>query len=245
VGRKALRWTGSLVGIAGVAFSFTLLSRSMRSVERIGGFCASGGPYQIAHTCPKGVTGLLPLSIFGGLIFLAIFAVCTSSRGRSVLLLAWSVLFIGLGWNFIDFGIINPNSGSVSFGQLIPGILFIIMGVVPLVWVIPAGLKALVEDDDEEATSTPSSTPYSVGTSVRFNNPGSTSTPAPWTMTAPTTTTTTPTASPVTTASSTTTSGTKGDVASELEKLASLHRRGELTDAEYEDAKRRAIQGTT
>jgi hypothetical protein len=79
---------GSLVGIAGVAFAITLLSRSMRSVEKIGGFCASGGPYQIAHQCPKGIGGLLPLSIFGGLIFLALFAFCTTAGGRSVLLLA-------------------------------------------------------------------------------------------------------------------------------------------------------------
>ena len=66
--RTVLRWTGSLVGLAGVAFSLTLLYKSMRSVQAIGGFCASGGPYQIAHTCPKGVAGLLPLAIVGGLI---------------------------------------------------------------------------------------------------------------------------------------------------------------------------------
>ena len=237
-----LRWVGSLVGIAGVAFSLTLLSRSMRSVESIGGFCASGGPYQIAHHCPKGVTGLLPLSIFGGLIFLALFAFCTSARGRSVILLAWSALFLTLGWNFIDYGIVHPISGSVNYGQLIPGILFIIMGAVPLVWVIPAGLKALVEDDDEAESTTTSATPYSFGTSVRFNNPGPTSTPPAWTMPAPMTT---PTTATTPTATVTTAASGKGDVAGELEKLASLHRRGELTDAEYEEAKRRAIQGTT
>jgi hypothetical protein len=34
----------------------------------------------------------------------------------------------------------------------------------------------------------------------------------------------------------------RADLASELERLASLHRRGDLTDAEYEAAKRRALQ---
>jgi Short C-terminal domain len=239
---------GSLVGIAGVAFSITLMSRSMRSVEKIGGFCASGGPYQIAHPCPKGVSGLLPLSIFGGLIFLAVFAICTTSRGRSCLLLAWSALFLGLGWNFIDFGIVNPNGGNVSYGQLIPGILFIIMGAVPLVWVVPAMFRALLGEDDDSGTTTSSTgtgAPWASTTGVRFTSPtGTSTTPNAWsglastatpTMTAPTATTTPTRAS----------SASKGDVASELEKLASLHRRGELTDTEYEDAKRRAIGGTT
>ena len=235
---------GSVIGIAGVAFSLTLLSRSMRSVEKIGGFCASGGPHQIAHQCPKGVTGLLPLSIFGGLIFLALFAICTSDRGRSVLLLSWSALFLALGWNFIYFGVVNPNNGNVAYGQLVPGILFIIMGAVPLVWVVPAVFRALFDDDEEEATapSTTTGTPWVGSTSVRFDSPTGTST-APSTWPGSTWPTTAPTATTPTRV--TTPPKASADVASELEKLASLHSRGELTDSEYEEAKRRAIGGTS
>jgi len=235
---------GSLVGIAGVAFAITLLSRSMRSVEKIGGFCASGGPYQIAHQCPKGIGGLLPLSIFGGLIFLALFAFCTTAGGRSVLLLAWSALFLTLGWNFIDYGIVNPVGGNVAYGQLIPGVLFIIMGGVPLVWVVPAMFRALLgeADDSDTTTSTSSGTPLFGATGVRFNTPTGTSTAPAWPMTP---TVATPTATTSTPTRVTTASKPSGDVASELERLASLHKRGELTDTEFEEAKRRAIGGST
>jgi hypothetical protein len=239
--RSALRMVGSLVGIAGVAFSLTLLSRSMRSVEKIGGFCASGGPYQIAHQCPKGVTGLLPLSIVGGLIFLALFGICTSDRGRSVLLLSWSALFLTLGWNFIYFGVVNPINGDVSYGQLIPGILFIIMGGVPLVWVVPAMYRALFVDDEEAAVPAgPTAQPW-VGATSGVGSSTETSTTPTWpTATWPTTTPTVTTPTRVTTTPKPST-----DVASELEKLASLHGRGELTDSEYEEAKRRAIGGAS
>jgi hypothetical protein len=50
-------------------------------------------------------------------------------------------------------------------------------------------------------------------------------------------------ASPPSTATATAPSTGK-DVAGELERLASLHRRGELTDAEYEAAKAQAIANT-
>jgi len=233
---------GSLVGIAGVAFSITLLSRSMRSVEKIGGFCASGGPYQIAHTCPKGISGLIPLAIFGGLIFLGLFAFCTTAGGRSVLLLSWSALFLTLGWNFIDYGIVNPVGGGVAYGQLIPGVLFIIMGGVPLVWVVPAMFRALLGESDDSGT-TGTGTPWIGATGVGLSTPTGTSTAPAWPMTTPTVTTPTTTTSTSTRVSTASKPG--GDVAGELEKLASLHKRGELTDTEYEEAKRKAIGGST
>ena len=234
---RVLRLVGSLVGIAGVAFSITLLSRSMRSVQKIGGFCAEGGPYQIQHHCPKGVTGLLPLSIVGGLLFLALFAVCVSARGRPVIFLAWPALFLTLGWNFLDYAFNPPSGGGVSVGNLIPGVLFILMGGVPLVWIIPSMWEALTgaEDDRDAAPATAMSNLFAKPTSAPVDTLGSTAAPGPWTI--PTPTVTTPAPTPVTTPST-----GSGDVASELERLASLHRRGELTDTEYEDAKRRAIQ---
>src|SRR5436190_15088757 len=46
------------VGLAGGTAALTILFLSMRAVMRIGGFCASGGPYQIQTQCPKGVPGV-------------------------------------------------------------------------------------------------------------------------------------------------------------------------------------------
>jgi hypothetical protein len=236
--RSVTRLIGSLVGVAGVAFSLTLLSRSMRSVQSIGGFCASGGAFQIAHHCPKGIGGLLPLSIFGGLGFLLLFAICAGETGRPLILLAWPALFLSLGWNFLDYGLGLTGGNGVSGGFLVCGVLFIVMGAVPLVWLLPQLWKVIIgRPDPDDAPDAPGHVPLVGATSVQFTPPPSSSPPAWGTGTS------VRMASSPSTATATAPSTGK-DVAGELERLASLHRRGELTDAEYEAAKAQAIANT-
>jgi hypothetical protein len=241
--QRGWRLIGSLVGVAGVAFSLTLLFRSMRSVQSIGGFCASGGPYQIAHQCPKGIGGLLPLSIFGGLAFLFLFAVSAGETGRPLLLLAWPALFLSLGWNFLDFGLHLTTSGQgVDGGFLVCAVVFIAMGAVPLIWLLPMLWKVITgRPDPDDTPSAPGRVPaFMGGTSVRFTPPPSSSpTPAPASGTGTSVRFDSAPATATATAPS-----TGKDLAGELERLASLHRRRELTDAEYEAAKRQVISNS-
>jgi hypothetical protein len=235
--RSGLRLIGSLVGAAGVAFSLTLLSRSMRSVQSIGGYCASGGPYQIAHHCPKGTAGVFILAIFGGLLFLGLFAAFTTETGRILALLAWPALFFSLGWNFLDYGLHVTITGSgVNAGFLVSAVVFIVMGAVPLIWLLPRLWRIVTGAPDPE-TLAPRPSPMSWATSPLVNPPASsppTSSAAPsWGTSAP--------LNPAPTATTTTTVKPTKDIAGELERLASLHRRGDLTDAEYEAAKQQAI----
>ena len=51
----ATRVAGYLLGIAALAFCIALLWLGMRAVMDLGGFCASGGPYEIAVECPDAV----------------------------------------------------------------------------------------------------------------------------------------------------------------------------------------------
>jgi Short C-terminal domain len=253
--RSLVRSIGSLIGIGGVAFSITLLSQSMRSVEAVGGSCASGGPYAISRPCPSGVAGAFPLAIFGGLVFLGLFIFCASDKGRTVAMLSWSALFLALAWNFIDYGLKGGSAGGAGF--LVPGVLFVIMGAVPLYWVVPSMVKAFLGTDDD--TGAPQRGPYVASSGGGLANLGGSPTPAwggatpSWPTSAPTFSTppTVPTSatsarvSPAPTATATT--AATGDLATELERLASLHRRGELSDAEYESAKQQALShgGTT
>ena len=244
------RLIGSLVGVAGVAFSLTLLFRSMRSVQSIGGFCASGGPYQIAHKCPKGIGGLLPLAIFGGLIFLGLFAISAGETGRPFVLFAWPALFLSLGWNFLDYGLHLTTSGSgVNGGFLVRGVLFIVMGAVPLIWLVPMLWRVITgHPDPDDAPDAPGHVPaFMGGTSVQFTPPPSSSPTTPAATFGSMSTSgvrfaPTPTPTPAT--STVTAPSTGKDLAGELERLASLHRRRELTDAEYEAAKRQAISNS-
>jgi Short C-terminal domain len=123
-----------LVGIAGLAFSIALMFIEMRAVLDVGGSCADGGPYVSAQPCPQG-TWLMFLAIFGGFGWGALaFWAGASIGGRysSVPFLAWPALFCTLGFNFLQYGVSPAGGGGLELGFLIPGILFELMGGIPL-----------------------------------------------------------------------------------------------------------------
>ena len=129
------RVAGYLLGIAGLAFCIALLWLGMRAVMDLGGFCASGGPYEIAVECPDAVIATTPLSILGG--FLAAGLIIWGAAGlpgawMSLVFLAWPALFLSLGWNFLEYGFFPPEGGWV-WSWLFCGVLFVLMGAVPLV----------------------------------------------------------------------------------------------------------------
>jgi hypothetical protein len=131
-----------LLGIAGLAACLTLIFLSMRAVMDVGGFCAEGGPYEIQTHCPEGTVVLLPLSIFAGLGSAALAGWKGSQLGgpfAGLVALAWPALFISLGWNFLEYGLWPPgDEGGVVWGWLIPGIVFEVMGIVPLLALLPS-----------------------------------------------------------------------------------------------------------
>jgi hypothetical protein len=134
------RFTLTDVGLVGVTAALTIMFFAMRAVMDIGGSCASGNtPYQIARPCPDGVGGLMTGSILLGLVFLAVYGI--SAIGPNLTLLAWPALFLSLGWNFLEYGV-NPPDGStgVVWGWLICGVVFALMGGLPLVFGIKAAL---------------------------------------------------------------------------------------------------------
>ena len=126
------------LGAAGTALCITLMYQGMRAVMAIGGACADGGPYVPVQPCPDGVAVSMVFSSFGLFLFGGI-ATWYGARVGGIWvaapLLAWSGLFLSLGWNFIDLGIVNPPGGDgVVWGWAIPGVMFIVMGAVPLLF---------------------------------------------------------------------------------------------------------------
>jgi hypothetical protein len=129
----------TFVGLATVSGGLAVLYFPMRVIMEVGGSCASGNtPFAIARPCPSGVPGLMIGSIFLGLIGLGIYAV--NAFGINLTLLAWPALFLSLGWNFLEYGV-NPPGGGTSGGWLICGVLFVLMGGIPLV----LGVRAVME----------------------------------------------------------------------------------------------------
>ncbi len=132
-----------LLGVLGLSFALTGIWLGMRSVMDIGGSCASGGPYEIATPCPGGVEVLLTLGFPIGFASAGLMIWKGSRLGAGyggLVALAWPALFLSLGWNFLEYGVRNPFGEGVELGWLIPGVIFVIMGAVPLLgWLAARG----------------------------------------------------------------------------------------------------------
>jgi hypothetical protein len=127
-----------LVAAFGLAACLTLIWLGIRAVMDIGGACAEGGPFVPVQPCPAGAPAALTLGMLGifGFGALGIYAGAQIGGGWGALpLLAWPVLFGSLGWNFLEYGF-TYEEGGIVWGWVIPGVIFILMAVVPLwfVW---------------------------------------------------------------------------------------------------------------
>lgn len=136
---------GVLVGGAGFAAGLTCVYMAMRHLMVTSdGYCASGGPYQIAsgHQCGGGEVGLLLGGILGALVFGGLFSATTSAgagpgSGMDAGFLMWTALFGTLGFNFLSLGSDPPKGVSGSGGWVVTGVVFELMalgGLIPLFW---------------------------------------------------------------------------------------------------------------
>ena len=132
-----------LLSLFGFVFCLTCLYLGMRGVMRLGGMVASGGPYAIAHPAP-GWTWIIPVSILVSLIFIGL-NIYASTRvgGLIILALAWPATFLSLGWNFLEFAFKSTKGQGLVWGWLVCGVVFVIMGGLPLVYVIQGAANAL------------------------------------------------------------------------------------------------------
>ena len=225
-GRVVLKATLLTVGTLGFAFFLTLLFHSMRSVMDVGGFCAEGGPYEIRTTCPEGVAWIIPVSIFGMLLSVGVSVVGAFSQGGPrPYAFAWSALFLALGWNFLEYGF-DPPDGGTSASWLVCGVVFVVMGGVPLVlllwksatrWALWGPRVEQPARDEGWYHLTPNRSeaamPSAAGGLVQPHPPPTAST------------TTIDDVAP------------SADMVDRLERLAELHERGALDEREYEIAK--------
>lgn len=132
------RVLGSAASWLFFSFCFSLLYLGSSVVMGLGGYCASGGPYVIETECPEIVVATVPLSIFGGLAAVGIGIFFARGFGMPLVSWAWPVLFCGLGLAFL---IASAQPGGITF--LIIGVLFVAMGLVPLVLELRASVQAL------------------------------------------------------------------------------------------------------
>ena len=136
------------LSLAGVACGLTLVYLSMRAVMDVGGFCAEGGPFDIETHCPQGVPGIMVGGLLGGLVLAFVYVGVAVWRGiPSFAMLLWPALFLSLGWNFLEYAFDPPGAGGgVVWGWLICGIVFMLMGGLPLLVMLPATIRGFTRD---------------------------------------------------------------------------------------------------
>jgi len=220
------------VGVFLIAGGITVMYQAMRAVMEVGGYCASGGPYEIRQQCPDGVW-LMFVGVFGGLIGLAFVIAGTFRGGPKLWVLAWPALFLSLGWNFLHYAFDPPPPDSgVVVGWLICGVLFVLMGGVPLLFALWNAKLTLWGSDG--ATSSNAAT---VAALTRFTNARARKPTTTYVRYGDTTVPTFATTDTEPTDDAGETRGGDGDLVADLERLAALHRDGQLTDDEYTRAK--------
>jgi hypothetical protein len=216
---------GFLAGVAGLAAGITLVFLGMRAVMEIGGACATGGPYVPAVECPEGVPAVTLIGVFGGLAGAFLATACGAripGPWGAIALLAWPALFISLGWNFLESGLDPPGQDGLEWGWLFCGVVFVALGAVPLLVAIRwrDDVRAGVVATQLDATAWPRLS--RVDPELVRRAALSTDHPMPMPMAG--------TAAPEAPAA-------RGLV-DELERLAALRDRGDLTADEYAAAKR-------
>jgi len=227
----------TVVGVFMFAAGLTILFSGMRAVMAVGGYCASGGPYEIRQPCPDG-TGLIVFGIFGGLIGTGLVVAGTFRGGPKLYALAWPALFVSLGWNFLEFGVNPPPpTTGLVWGWLICGVLFMAMGGIPLLFLLfgaklvfwgsgappGAATAAATAPIRKAADLTRTSVARFGGTTVPSSRP---TPPPPGLPVPPSPGRPPPGPEPG-----------DADLISDLERLSVLHRGGHLTDAEFAQAK--------
>jgi len=139
-----LHFFGTIIGVAGFCFCLTCLYLAMRGIMDLGGFVASGGPYEIAHQAPNWIW-IFFAAIFGGLIFIFINRLnARKVGGLNLLVLAWPALFISLSENFLEYSFNPPGLGSgIVWGWLVCGVTFFLMGFIPFLFIMYNAVKNL------------------------------------------------------------------------------------------------------
>ncbi len=150
-GGKLRHWMVLSISQFCFGIAITLLYLCMRGIMHLGGFVASGGPYHIAHQAPDWVW-MMPVSIFLGLIAVfASFAATKRIGGPNLMALAWSALFLSLGWNFLEFGFSPPMGEGPVWGWIICAVFFIPMGAIPLLIIISSVHKHFRSRREEQS----------------------------------------------------------------------------------------------
>ena len=131
------RILGSAISFFALQLSFILLCFVGVDTAKLGGSCASGGPYEIAVECPSSSGAFVGIAVV--LVFVAIIGYLFSGGfGVSLFPVGWLVLFGGFGVLFVIGSIVMGFSSGMIVGPV-----FLLMSIVPIGFMLLASPRAL------------------------------------------------------------------------------------------------------
>ncbi len=227
-GRVVWRGTQAALALALVVLGLTWLNLVASSVVSVGGSCSSGGPYVSAPACPGGAW-MAPVGIFVALAGIGLYLLWRPAGSPQLAVFAWPALFGSLGVQFLRAAAAETG----AYGWWLCGFVFLLMAAAPLAVVVVgdrAALRRAVLGDGlaEREVSEESDVPRIARSGVdgslgRFSPLG-----------------------PVNGNGNGNGEGasTAGDdLAESLSRLSRLHRDGDLSDAEFAEAKQKVLDG--
>jgi hypothetical protein len=131
--RRVLAVTVLGLGIAAGAAAITVLSMLLRAATAVGGSCAGADASLAVQPC-RSHGGAALLLVFGCALvcLLAVSWGAAVLRAPRPLFLAWPVLALTLGWNFLRDGFDPPMGESIALGYVVGGVVFLVLGTAPL-----------------------------------------------------------------------------------------------------------------
>ncbi|MBN2291491.1 MAG: hypothetical protein JXM70_03640 [Pirellulales bacterium] len=138
---------GTFVAVTGFACGLTYFNLGFQALLKRGGFVASGGPYAIEHQAPAWSWTLFVSFIVATIFMFMNFKCARKTGGLHLLALAWPALFLSLGAGFLLNGISPPadiSEGPV-ISWLICAAIFLLLGTIPLLFILSAALKVLLK----------------------------------------------------------------------------------------------------
>jgi hypothetical protein len=152
-------------------------------------------------------------------------------------MLAWPALFLSLGWNFWEYGLDPPGGDGVDAGWIVCGVIFVLMGGLPLLAFKSKDIRrAVFWEDAQPRTGGPTTLRPMVRTVVRAATPKFTVHTSPSANGAP------PPPPPRPPGFTATGGDASTTMVAELQHLAAMHRAGALTDEEFALAKQRILR---
>jgi hypothetical protein len=125
---KAGYWVGAILSALGIGACVTIQILGGIALMGVGGFVASGGPYEIAHPVPEGFW-LLPVAFVGMFAFPALHAYFADKiDGFGLIFATWCAIWTGVGATTLASGV-NPPGGGIVWGWVTMGVIFLVVGL--------------------------------------------------------------------------------------------------------------------